>query len=354
MNPLFGKTLTLIVILVFALTGLNSCMTSTSLEVLQPAAFAVPGHISTLATVNRTRPVKKVGNAIEGLFTGEAIGQDKSGARRATEGLSDALKNTPRFDVVFTGIEMTGKGAFEFPAPLDWRLIDSICDAFNADALAVIEKFDSDISRNTSSQQRESKDKDGNVQRWTEYRVEMATRVKLGWRMYDPQERVIIDEFEVWEEIGWDGSGRSENAAAAGLPDRVSMVNEVSYAAGRKYGMRIAPSWIRVRRQYYPKAKGDSQLEADMAEAARFARIGKFAEAAVLWKPIAEDGTNPKAAGKAAYNMALAAEWEGKLDIALNWADKAYVQYGNKQARDYTTILRNRINDQLRLQEQMK
>ncbi|RMG58844.1 MAG: tetratricopeptide repeat protein [Bacteroidetes bacterium] len=333
----------------------SGCMSSTSLEVLQPAAFALPAHISTIATVNRTRPANRVGNVLEGLITGEDIGQDRSGARRATEGLSDALTRTPRFNVVFTGIEMKGKGALGFPDPLPWSTIDSICQRYGSDAVATIEKFDSDIGYQTSSRQRTRKDKEGNETTYTEYNVDMHTRVTMGWRLYDPTQQRILDEIEVTEQMGWDRTGTSESQARNALPDARSTVDEVAYLNGQQYGMRIAPTWVRVRRQYYAKAKAkeNPQIAVDMAEATRFAKVDRWAEAARLWRPIAEDRRYPKAAGRAAYNMALASEWEGKLDLAIEWADKAYTQYGNGQARSYASLLRQRQRDQDRLREQM-
>jgi hypothetical protein len=322
----------------------SSCMTTASLEVLQPAAFAVPDHVSSLATVNRSRPVKKFGNVIEGIFTGETIGQDKSGARRATEGLTHSLTQTPRFTVKYTGIEMIGKGSYGFPEPLPWSVVDSICKMYGTDALVSIEKFDSNIRRNMTSQERQSKDKDGNVKTWTEYDAEMHAQVKLGWRLYDLINRVIIDEFEVWEELGWHGDGRSESEANGELPGQIVAVDDVSYAAGQKYGMRIAPTWVRVNRSFYNKGKGE--LKSDMKMATRYAKMDRFKEAAEIWGPIAEHSTDPKMAGKAAYNMALAAEWEGKLDLAYEWAKKAYTEYGNSRARSYMETLQFRMHEQ--------
>lgn len=333
----------------------SGCMRSTSLEVLQPAAFALPQHISTIATLNRTRPASKVGNVLEGLVTGEGIGQDRSGARRATEGLSDALTRTPRFKVVFTGIEMKGKGAFAFPEPLAWSVVDSICRRYGTDALATIEKFDSDIGYQTSSRQRTRKDKEGNEIPYTEYRVDMRTRVTMGWRLYDPATQRMLDQIEVTEELGWDGTGESETLARNRLPEARVTVDEVAYINGQHYGMRIAPTWVMVNRSYFHKVKVKEapQLAAKMAEAARLAQVDRWAEAARIWQPIAEDPAYPKAAGRAAYNMALASEWEGQLRLAISWADRAYTQYGNKQARDYANLLRRRQAEQEQLREQM-
>ncbi|MDX1905886.1 MAG: DUF6340 family protein [Bacteroidia bacterium] len=339
-------------LLLWALLG-SACTRSVSLQVLQPAAFAVPGHIQTLATVNRSRPENKVGSVLEGLVTGEAVGQDRSGARRATEGLSEALTRTPRFKVVFTGIEMKGRGPNQFPEPLPWSVVDSICRRYGADGLAVIEKFDSNTLNSSTTTQRKKKDNEGKEVVYTEYSAELRTRVKLGWRLYDPQQRVILDEFDVWEERDWDATGLSAEEATRRLPAQTFTVDETSYYAGIKYGMRIAPTWIQVSRSYYPKAKGDESLMAAMAEADRLARVDRWSEAARIWKPIAEDPANPKAAGRAACNMALAAEWEGRLDIALSWAEKAWRDYGSKQGRGYAQLLSQRITEQERVRAQM-
>ena len=353
-NPIFMKTFKPITPFFLGICLLmSSCMTSTSLQVLQPAAFALPDYVETIATVNRTRPANKVGNVIEGIFTGETFGQDKSGARRTHEGLTDALTRTPRFNVKFTGIEMVGKGSYAFPEPLPWRTVDSICDQYGANALAVVEKFDSNTGYNTNKTNRESKDKDGKVTRWVEYNTTMRTTVKLGWRLYDPKSRTLLDEFEVRETLDWDGNGRSEAQAKRDLPHQVEAVNAVSYAAGQKYGMRIAPTWIQVSRSYYSKAKGSDQLESDMREAARLARVDRWDDAALIWIRIAAQKDNPKAAGRAAYNLALASEWKGQLELADEWASRSYTEFGNKQAKSYINTLQRRIAEQRRLAEQM-
>ena len=88
----------------FALFG--SCMKSTSLTVLQPAQMTLPEHISTVAVVDRSKPSNGWLNVLEGLFTGEASGQDRRSREEAVRGLTDALTRTPRFTVKNTGIEI--------------------------------------------------------------------------------------------------------------------------------------------------------------------------------------------------------------------------------------------------------
>lgn len=60
-----------------------------------------------------------------------------------------------------------------------------------------------------------------------------------------------------------------------------------------------------------------------------------------------------KAAGRAAYNMAVAAEVNGNLDIALDWAQKSWTEYGNKRAREYIHTIKARQNDARKVASQL-
>jgi hypothetical protein len=56
----------------------------------------------------------------------------------------------------------------------------------------------------------------------------------------------------------------------------------------------------------------------------------------------------------ASYNMAVACEKRGLLSTALEWAQKSYGDYGNKKARNYVSTIKNRIQDQEILTQQLK
>jgi hypothetical protein len=55
-----------------------------------------------------------------------------------------------------------------------------------------------------------------------------------------------------------------------------------------------------------------------------------------------------------ALNIAVAYEVLGDFTDALNWAQKAYTQYGNKKAKAYVQTLSRRIADEARLDQQMQ
>jgi len=327
-------------------------MKSTSLTVLQPAQFKVPDHIAKIAVVDRSKPSNGWLNVLEGIFTGEAIGQDRESRQQAVRGLTDALEHTPRFKVIGTGVEMTGsKAGAGMPNPLPWSEVERICADYGADALVAIESFDSDNSTSTQRRESKKKNKDGTTTTLVDYLAEMRTAVRMGWRFYDPTAKIIFDEVVTDDFLKNEASGSNERSAVSSLPSQVSVTRKVAFIVGREYGMRIAPVYIQVNRQYYGKAKGFST---QMEQAKRFAQSGNWDRAAEIWKKveaIARD--NPKAAGRAAYNMAVVAEVKGNLDLALEWAEKSWNQYGNKKARSYIETIRRRQDDARKVEYQM-
>jgi hypothetical protein len=336
-----------------AIASLSSCMRSASMTVLQPAKFTVPEHIAKLAVVDRSKPSNGWLNVLEGVLTGEAIGQDRRSREEAVDGLTEGLRNTPRFQVIRTGIEMTGsKAGSNMPQPLPWSEIERVCRENHADAVVAIESFDTD--NNVSTVRRESKSKNAKTGKETitvTYHSDMRSSVRMGWRMYDPQSKIIIDEYTTDDFTVSDGSGSTEREAVNRLPSQTSVTRQVANIGGEHYGMRIAPTYVQVSRAYYAKAKGH---KTEMKQADRFAKAGSWDKAAEQWKRIYESNlTNKKVAGRTAYNMAVAAELSGNAILAQEWAKISWEKHGNKKAREYIYTLENRMNDQRKANQQM-
>ncbi|MCB0572810.1 MAG: hypothetical protein KDC66_23740 [Phaeodactylibacter sp.] len=338
---------------IFCLAGLFSCTSSTQLQVLQPAQVVLPDHVEVIVTADRSKPAKGFINVVEGLFTGEDIGQDRRGRIRALDGLTSTLTRTPRYSVKTSGIEMTGSSTGNsIEPPLPWDDVERICKQFGADALLTIEMYDSDNFITTGSRTEKKKDKDGKQYTEKYYVADMRTQVRIGWRVYDPKDHRILDEYTTMDDASSDARGNTEDAARRNLPAREGITQTVSQAAGELYGMRIAPVWINVTRNWYTKGKGSSK--ADMERAARLARAGNWEQATDIWNGLVNGAADEKTRGRAAYNMAVAYERAGKLSLALEWAQAAYTDYGNKNARSYIDNLRLRIYEQQRVEEQMK
>ena len=332
---------------------LSGCSTSqTMLEVLQPSEIVLPDHIQVIAVLDRSKPEKGFANFLEGLVSGESIGQDREGRNNAVQGLTNALTRTPRFTVKSTALELTGsKTGAQMMPPLPWEEIDEICMRHNAQAVAAIESYDSDIRNVFSSRQTKVKGKDSTVVEKTTFSVARTLRVDVGWRLYDPKTRVVLDETLISDVAEDQGFGDTQQAASNNLETAYSVTRRLSGKIGEKYGRRIAPVWTTVSRTYYNTAK-DSGKE-PMEKADRYAKAGNWEEAAEVWRKLTEN-RDAKIAGRAAHNLALAAERSGNLPAALEWARKAYAKYGNKASQAYIRILEQRISDQARLNYQLK
>lgn len=334
----------------------SACMKTARLTVLQPAQFKLPEHIAKVAIVDRSKPSNGWLNVLEGAFTGESIGQDRASRQQAVAGLTEVLHRTPRFRVVSTGIEMTGsKAGVNLPTPLEWSEIERICADYQTDAVVAIESFDTDNSSSTRREVSKTKDKNGNVSQRIYYDARMRTSVRTGWRLYDPKTRSILDEFVTDDEASDNSTGDTERAALNNLPSPARVSRRIAYVCGEEYGMRIAPVYVNVERHFYAKAKGNG-VKAEMREAARFAESGDWEQAADVWKAVERYATgqrNHKAAGRAAYNMAVAAEVQGDLDVALEWAKISWQSHGNKKARAYIYTLQRRQTDAARAEDQM-
>jgi hypothetical protein len=175
--------------------------------------------------------------------------------------------------------------------------------------------------------------------------VSMTTIVKTGWRIYDPAGRNILDEFVLSKDLVFSGKVINPVAAASALIERKEAVKQVGSKAGQAYAYRIMPYSTRVSRYYYVRGDGSFKM------ATRMARTGNWDGAAKIWQQ-ATGSASGKTAGRACYNMAIISEINGDLAGAMQWAQKAYENYGNRLALSYVNVLKNRQTDNAILRSQ--
>ncbi|MCF6366635.1 MAG: DUF6340 family protein [Bacteroidales bacterium] len=331
---------------------LGSCKTkSLSVRILKPAEIFVPTKIKTLAVVNRSLPTKgdgsRVVNVIEGLLSGEEIFADRYGSEKCVAGVADGLLNSPRFTVtVPTGMDdIRGTGTAQFAEPLQWSKVEQICNDYSADALVLLETFDSNSSKKFRVNQRKET-VDGKENFYNEHIASIDIAVNSGWRIYYPSEQKIIDQSIFTDHKGWDARGRSKSEAVRKLPKQSRTIEDAGYFAGKQYAHRISPTWIWVSRKYFVKGNDDFKDAKYKVQAKR------WEDAAAIWKKYVND-VDIKIAGYACYNMALASEVLGEFDIALDWAQRAYSEYHLKTAREYISTIEQRIRDNNALNRQM-
>ncbi|MBI4930693.1 MAG: hypothetical protein HY841_08025 [Bacteroidetes bacterium] len=371
-----------IIALIFA-----SCTSTISLPVLKPADVTLPQDIQKFTLVNRTKPDKKnqLWNIVEGALTGEGILADREGADQCLSGVMSIMQQTPRYTITQASIEYKGTGTEMFANPLPWEEVDLLCKQYNSEALIVLESFDSDSrmtydskpvqvqnpsyncwdkNKNRNNDPAEDINKDG---KWnsldcpegsasipgetvttTEFYTHAQMEVKSGWRIYFPKEKRIVDENRFSDYLSFDGKGATPEQATQQLPNKRDCIKKTGYHAGTVYGFRISPQWINVSRYFYTKGNDNMKLAGKKARA-----INDWKGAMELWKKEALN-SDKKIAWHANYNMAVACEREGNLDLALEWAKKSYDRGNKSAAAQYVNTINYRIAEKKRADEQMK
>ena len=326
-----------------------ACTSSTSLQVLKPADITLEENIINIGVVNRTYPTKenKAWNIIEGVLTGEGIGTDRRGSEATVDGMIDIMSQSPRFKLMRLDIDMLkGSGTGQFPEPLSAEKIQEICERNNLDALVALEAFDSDSRVNFTPITIRTKVAKDVYKDMPGIRADSRMNITVGWRIYNYRSKIISDEFRYTDFLAFSGQGYTQNEAVAGLPSKYDALTRTGFHTGQRYGRRITPLWVTESRQYY--TKGSDELKV----AGRKAKAGKWEDAAEIWKKEALN-KEKKIAGRACYNMAVFSETRGNFDIALEWCQKAYTDFGNKKARTYMALIRSRMRDRQVLQQQM-
>lgn len=318
------------------------------ISVQQPAPVTLPPNIKSVAVVNRSEASEqaKVVDVADKIFSLEGKNLDRDGAREGITGLSDELMKNNRFTEVKAPpiADLRTNTPGRFPAPLSWETVGKICADNNADALFVLELFDTDSKISYSVNNTTISTPLGRVPA-LEHQANMVTIVRTGWRIYDPAGRNILDEYILSKRLNFTGKGINPVIAAAALIDRKEAVKQAGNNAGHGYAFRIIPYWIRVSREYYTKGTDNFVV------ARRKSQTGNWDGAGELWL---RETTNPNSniAGRACYNMAIISEINGDLDKAIQWAQKAYENNNNRLALGYIRLLQDRKANSAVLQEQ--
>lgn len=316
----------------------TSCKSTVYLTVQDPPAVFLEKEYETAAVINRTysKGASKVVDAIDNALTLEG-NLDHVGSQAATQGMFDELTTNARFKYVtiLDSMAVENRAADVFPAPMEWAEVTRICEENGVQLLFVLEVFDTDTKVDYDMQMVNQNTPLGTVQ-VPRHRATAITRIKTGWRIYDPKNKWIRDEFFVRDRITSTGSGINPAKAASVLMNRGQAVKTVATRAGRFYAGRVRPQQFRVNRTYYNKGSRNLKI------ANRRAEVGDWEGAAEMWLKDTES-TKRKVAGRACHNMAIYAEINGDIKGALEWAQKAYTDHNNKHSRNYAQILRDRV-----------
>lgn len=324
-----------------------SSMNSLTIPVTHPAPVFLPSTVRSIGIINRSLPSEqnKKLDQIDKILSVEGLNLDKEAAEKAMLGLKDELAASGMFEEVqiLDDAMVNNPGMGVFPTVLPWQQINKLCDENDVDAIFALSFYDTDTRVDYDIVPIQIDGPLGVKIPAVEHHANSNTHIKTGWRIYDPASQYVVDEFVMGEFVAMQGVGINPmNAVKAITVGRKESIHQVSNQIGQNYAYRLLPTRTRVRREYY--VKGSSNFEV----AKRRAQTGDWDGAAELWN--AEiNNSKAKIAGRAYYNMAISNEINGNLTEAIEWVQKSYTDYKNKEALDYLKLLKRRIESDQQL-----
>lgn len=341
---------------------INACSVSNvKFDAIKPAEINVPSHITSIIVANRTTPTKNntVDNILDGILSGEMLGVDKESSKDCINSLKLEMSNSPRFTLISTeSIDLKGSGTAEISKPLKWGKIKKLLNNYDADGLIVLESFDSSSKVRELGTREKKKKINGEWRKITEYIASLGVEVQAGWRIYDLKNKQIIDEKIFFDRKVFENADKTMRLAKKKLPRLDYAISQAAILSGQQFYYRISPHYISVNREYFKSLKNIKgfKIKSDHSnnlfiQASKYASNKNWKEAVGIWKQFT-DHKNKSIASRACFNMALASEANGKIDIALSWANTS-IKLGNKKAKKYITKLEKRKMDIIRLEKQI-
>lgn len=324
----------IIIFIVFGFLVFVSCTKHISVNVMHPAQIHIPKDLQKVLVVDRTQfekgGGKKVGKVLEVLFTRKPIGGDRYGKRGCMETLNMLLVQNERIshaNVEVIVLKNSNK-TFQNQTPIEANFLDSICQKHHADAVISLEYFNSFVP-------------DRGFRHHNDINQNDRAYVTTKWRLYYPKEQKILDEIE-FQSFGIGYSTRFFD-----VPSNYRAIYNAGAQASDWYMKRIVPSMYIERRMYYAKGSKEMKMAKKHVEA------NNWDEAKFLWEAVIDHSSDNKLLQKATYNLALAFEQLGELELALEWANKS-ARAGNKYASNYIRIIQTLINEKPLLEMQLK
>lgn len=328
-------------VLILISVTISSCKTNlVYIQSSNPPPVRLNKAIKKVGIVSRTTPSEenKTLNTYHQIFSGETLKLLKESSSEAIRGLNDALMHYQRFDTIklITDLDLKTPITGTFPSQLSWPEIESICKEREVDLLFVLEVFSSELKVVPLNVPPPGINVMVDIlQAATQARVNIITTVKLGWRIYDPHNLIILDEYPMFENlIVTAGAVNIINTTEAML-GRKEAIKQSSNKMGHVYADRVIPYGVTLTRDYYVKGTANFKM------ATRKAKTGNWDGAGELWLKDTKSAKR-KIAGRACYNMAILNEINGNTDTAISWAQKAYEEYNNKLALQYVNQLKKR------------
>ncbi|MFW5916353.1 MAG: DUF6340 family protein, partial [Bacteroidota bacterium] len=295
-------------------------------DVMEPAEMAFPEEVFTLTFLI---PEPEI---VINTRTYDEI--DAKTDEELWAGITDIAAISPRFNVNALNLMKTDTIRQD---TLKWKEVRQITDSLDVDGLMVLHqlKFSDSLDREIVY--------DSNYEG---YYFIYKIQAMINWKIYEPQSQTIFNTHSYKEKFVWEGLGSTEKEAIRKLVDINRAFSSAAYWSGNDIGHTLFPYWVEQERFYFIRGNRYFRRARDHVE------NNNWQKAIDIWKKNFKLNSED-AAYRAAHNIAFACEMLGKIDLAIEWAEKALDIGYAKRSREYLDTLRERKEKLDKIDEQM-
>ncbi|MGM0529882.1 MAG: DUF6340 family protein [Bacteroidota bacterium] len=297
-------------------------------DVLEPAEISFPDDVYSMAFL---MPEPEV---VINTRTYDEI--DARPGKELWTGITDIAAISPRFNVnSFKLLEEYTDTIRQ--DTIEWTQVKRITDSIDVDALMVLHQIE--FSDSLEREIAHDFDYEGFYFVYEIYSI-------VEWKIYDPRSQTIFNEHTYEEKFVWEAFGGDEREAISQLVDINEAFSSAAYWSGNDMGHILFPYWVEESRVYYIRGNKYFRRARDQVEK------NNWQNAIDIWKKNFKLDSK-EAAYRAAHNIAFACELLGKIDLAIEWAEKALDIEYTKHTRDYLDKLQERKEKLEKIDKQM-
>lgn len=307
-------------------------------NVPKPTLVQFPSYIKRIVIVDKTQ-----GNfftAIEGVLTGERIGIDKILVQECISGLTNPfLKNSDiqitRHSERLKSENMTSTG---FGTVMPWSQVEQIADIHNADALLVLEYFDSDFAIRDIA----TPNNIGTIL------FQGFAKAKVGIRIYLPKTQSLFYENSFSYSNSYGETAVNKQMLLSKLLLGTNAMKFVSYELGNFAAKRFVTyrTW---EDRVIMKGKSDATIRAERQIVAQ-----DYDNAILVLESEYKKEINAEMKASISHNMGYCYEVKGDLELSKKWLTESYTFSGNSKTQGYLDIINRRIIEQKQLENENK
>ena len=327
----------------------SSCkMANIVVDVRQPAIWSLPDSIIELSLNNRIQDsIQNTPNTSRDLvLKGKGLeGIQQETSEITLKSMQDELEKSERFSgASLIIVDPRNEFQRQLPSPLDPQEVIEICKSEKSDAILSLEQFKPysdlsfrsyDVKKGTDHNQVWSTNIAYDTRKTTYEIARMVVGVEIDWRVYSGKDGEILYEKTLYDSLAFEAQAMTRQDAQKKLPSASQSLMKISTINGLRILENLSPSYLTVERNYF--RYGNQNFR----EAYQLVLFRRWTDAEVIWE---QDMNNkdPKISSRAAYNLALVAEIEGKPDRAMELINKAYDLNSSDEIAKYKALLETR------------